>query len=142
MGSLATALPLPINLVSRARRILRTRVYCARRKEGRGKNTSGVYTWIGFCTCVHCRNVGSTNQIAALGNQRKHLNITCTKRTLVLHVLAYIPAMHKNCPSTPDVFSPLLSYWRVQYTACAKYVWPARLLLTTDGGSSPPINRR
>ena len=76
MGSLATALPLHINLVSRARRILRTRVYCARRivrapKRGEGKNTSGVYIYLDrFCTCVHCGNVGSTNQIAASGNQR------------------------------------------------------------------------
>ena len=43
---------------------------------------SGVF---GQVFLVHCRNVGSTNQIAVSGNQRKqHLNITCSKCTLVL----------------------------------------------------------
>ena len=37
-------------LVSRARRILRAHVYCARRKEGRGKNTSGVFGQVFVCT--------------------------------------------------------------------------------------------
>ena len=61
--------------------MLRAHVYCARRKEGRGKHTSGIIIWTGFC--VRCRNIGSTNQIAVLGNQHKqHLNITCSKCTL------------------------------------------------------------
>ena len=38
------------NLVSRARRILRAHVYCARRKEGRGKNTSDVFGQVFVCT--------------------------------------------------------------------------------------------
>ena len=47
--------PFPIQLrsnilVSRARRILRAHVYCARRKEGRGKNTSGVFGQVFVCT--------------------------------------------------------------------------------------------
>ena len=41
------------SLVSRARRILRVHVYCARRKERRGKNTSGVFEQV----FVRCRNV-------------------------------------------------------------------------------------
>ena len=36
VGSLATALPLPINLILRAKCILHMHVYCVRRKEGRG----------------------------------------------------------------------------------------------------------
>ena len=39
-----------IYLISRARRILRAHVYCARRKEGRGKNTSGVFGQVFVCT--------------------------------------------------------------------------------------------
>ena len=40
----------PSRIVSRARRILRAHVYCARRKEGRGKNTSGVFGQVFVCT--------------------------------------------------------------------------------------------
>ena len=39
-------------------------VYCVQRKEGGGENTFGVFGQV----CVHCRNVGSTNQITASGN--------------------------------------------------------------------------
>ena len=39
-----------VNIVSRARRILRAHVYCARRKEGRGENTSGVFGQVFVCT--------------------------------------------------------------------------------------------
>ena len=38
------------DLVSRARRILRAHVYCARRKERRGENTSGVFGQVFVCT--------------------------------------------------------------------------------------------
>ena len=39
-------------------------VYCARRKEGKGENTSGVFGRVFVCTAGMC-----TNQIAASGNQ-------------------------------------------------------------------------
>ena len=35
-------------IVSRARHMLRTHVYCACRKEGRGKHTSGVFGQVLF----------------------------------------------------------------------------------------------
>ena len=68
-------------LVLRTRRILRVQYTCVHQKEGRGK--IGLVYWTGFC--VRCRNVGSTNHIVVSGNQHKqHLNITCTKFTLVV----------------------------------------------------------
>ena len=64
---------------------LASQTYFARvEKRGGGKYVWCI--WTGFC--VHCRNVGSTNQVAASGNQRKHhLNIICKK-------------MHGSCFST------------------------------------------
>ena len=79
-ASVRSELASPRRVVSRARRMLRAHVYCARRKEGRGKHNVWCI-WTGFC--VRCRNVGSTNQIVVSGNQHKqHLTITCSKCTL------------------------------------------------------------
>ena len=36
-------------IVSRARRMLHTQVYCLHRKEGRGKHTSGVFGQVFVC---------------------------------------------------------------------------------------------
>ena len=64
--------------------------------------------WTGFC--VRCQNVGSTNQIAVSGIQHKqHLNITCSKCTLVLfnhrssNSTAIVPAHHPNCHGGENV---------------------------------------
>ena len=71
----------PTGIVSRARRICE-RTYIAH-AEKRGGGKICLVIWTGFCAC--CRNVGSTNQIAVSGDQRKqHLNITCSKCMLVL----------------------------------------------------------
>ena len=53
---------------------LASQTYFARarilRAPKRGEGEKYVWCiWTGFC--VHCRNVGSTNQIAASGNQHK-----------------------------------------------------------------------